>query len=169
VEKKKALKTAKEVMRAGTAPTKDGRKDDRHKDAQGKRLSRQGEAREPRRDEARPPKKDWGSTGAAPKGVPQNEVDNHKKDRDNCWRCGRPGHRTYDCFSFQTVQGMPLPPAPWKAAAVATTAPTNAPSGKRTRENVAESIPASKHQKVAAVEEMVTDLLLWTSSEESDF
>ena len=169
VEKKKARKTAKEAIRAGPAPTKDGRKDDRHKDAQGKRPPRQEEAREPRRNEVRPPKRDWGSTGAALKGVPQNEVDNHKKDRDNCWRCGRPDHRIYDCFSFQTVQGSALPPAPWKAAAVATTAPTTAPSRKRTREDMPESIQAPKHQKVAAVEEMVTDLPLWADSQESDF
>jgi len=128
VEKKKALKTAKEAMRAGPAPTKEGRKDDRHKDGQGKRPPKQEETREPRRNEVRSPKKDWGSTGAALKGVPQNEVDIHKKDRDNCWRCGRPGHRTYDCFSFQSVQGTALPLAPWKVAAVA---PTNEPMRKR--------------------------------------
>ena len=48
VEKKKALKTAKEAMCAGPAPTKDGRKDDRHMDAQGKWPPRQGEAWEPK-------------------------------------------------------------------------------------------------------------------------
>jgi len=65
VEKKKALKTAKEATHARSTPTKDGRKDDRHKDAMGKQPPRREEAREPRRDEARPPKKDWGSTGVA--------------------------------------------------------------------------------------------------------
>jgi len=169
VEKKKALKAAKDAMRAGPAPPKDGRKDDRHKDAQGKRPPRQEGTREPRRNEAGSPKKDWGSTGAALKGVPQNEVDNHKKDRDNCWRCGRPSHRTYDCFSFQTVEETTLPPAPWKVAAVATAAPTTVPSGKGSRQDVPESTPATKHQKVGAVEEMVTELPLWADSEESDF
>jgi len=156
-------------MRVRPTPTKDGRKDDRCKDAQEKRPPRREETQEPKRNEARPPKKDWGSTAAALKGVPQNEVDDHKKDRDNCWRCGRPGHRTYDRFSFQTVQGMALPLAPWKVAAAATATPTTVPSGKRSREDGPVSIPATKHQKVAMVEEMATDLPLWVDSEESDF
>jgi len=32
VEKKKALRAAKEAMRAGPTPAKDGKKDDRHRD-----------------------------------------------------------------------------------------------------------------------------------------
>jgi len=32
VEKKKALRAAKEAMRAGPMPAKDGKKDDRHRD-----------------------------------------------------------------------------------------------------------------------------------------
>jgi len=67
------------------------------------------------------------------------------------------------------IQGTMLPLAPWKAAAVATTAPTTAPSGKRTREEEPEIVPAPKHQKVATAEEMTMDLPLWADSEESDF
>jgi len=37
---------------------------------------------------------------------------------DNCWRCGRPGHKTFECYAFTTSQGTSLPEAPWKAVAV---------------------------------------------------
>ena len=140
VEKKKALRAAKEAMRAGPTAARDGKKDDRHRDGRKKEENpppRQEEAREPRRNEPRQ-QKGWGHIGAALKGVPQNEVDNHKKDQDNCWRCGRPGHRTFDCFSFQTIKGTALPPASWKAAAVGTEGghePRHRPPEKRNGSN----------------------------------
>jgi len=172
VEKKKALKAAKEAMRAGPAPAKgETKKDDRHRDSRQekeKRPSKQEENREPKKNEARS-HKGWGHIGAALQGVPQNEVDHHKKDRDNCWRCGRPGHRTFDCFSFQTIQGTALPPAPWKVAAAAATTPTTAPSNKRAQEPEPEAVLATKQQKVAAVEEMITDLPAWADPDDSDF
>jgi len=59
------------------------------------------------------------------------------------------------------VQGTALPLAPWKVAAMETT--------KRKREDEPEKPPVAKQQKVAAVEEMATDLLLWEDSEDSDF
>ena len=166
VEKKKALKAAKEAMCAGPIPAKDGKKDDRHRDGRRKEETWPPKHEETRQKEARPPRDGWGTLGATLKGVPQNEVDIHKKDRDNCWRCRRSVHKTYDSFSFQTVQGTTLPPAPWKVAAVTTATPT---TGKRTRVDEPESVPATKQQKVAAVEEMVMDLPLWAESEGSDF
>jgi len=59
-----------------------------------------------------------------------------------------------------------LPQALWKAAAATTATPT---TGKRTQVDEPESIPATKQQKDAAVEEMVMDLPLWAESDESDF
>jgi len=134
VEKKKALKAAKEAIRGGPVPAKNEKKDDRRKEE-----ARPPKQEETRRNEARLPKGGWGTLGATLKGVPQNEVDIHKKDRDSCWRYGRPGHKTYDCFSFQTAQGTTLPPAPWKVAAAATPM-----TGKRTRADEPESVPATK-------------------------
>jgi len=166
VEKKKALKVAKEAMRTGPVLAKDGKKDDRHRDGRRKEETQPPKREETRRNEACPPRDGWGTLGATLKVVPQNEVDVHKKDRDSCWRCRKPDHKTYDCFSFQTAQGTTLPPAPWKVAAVTTATPT---TGKRTQADEPESVPATKQQKVAAVEEMVTDLPLWAESEESDF
>jgi len=87
------------------------------------------------------------------KGVPSKEAEEYRKSWEDCWPCGQPGHRTYDCFSFQTVQGTALPPSPWKVAAVETT--------KQKREDEPEEPPAAKQQKVAAVEEMTTDRPLW--------
>ena len=85
VEKKKALKAAKEAMRAGPVPAKDGKKDDGRRDGQRKEETRPPKREETWQNEARPPRDGWGTLGAALKGVPQNEVDIHKKDRDNCW------------------------------------------------------------------------------------
>jgi len=107
---------------------------------------------------------------AALKGVPQQEIDAHKKNQDGCWRCGRTGHKTFKCFSFQRVQGTAQPAAPWKAAAVGESlAP--APLPKRPRENDDPTQePTAKNQKIAAVETMDTEasFLQWEDSE-SDF
>jgi len=68
------------------------------------------------------------------------------------------------------MQGTALPPAPWKVAAGGLTQPTAAAAEKRKREDEPEATPKPKQQKIAAVEEMVTDLPLWESSEdEPDF
>ena len=163
VEKKKALKMAKEAMRAGPAPTK---KDEWKKEE--KRPTTRTENREPGKNDSQAPKRNgWESTGATLWGVPQNEIDAHKKIKDGCWRCGRTGHRTYDCFSFQTTQGTELPSAPWKVGGVANTQETS--KGKRKREEGPTGAPAAKQQKVAAVEEIVTDQPLWEDSDDSDF
>ena len=171
VEKKKALRAAKEAMRAGSAPAKpEGKKDDRHQGSRRKEENRPTKPtgpRDPKRSETRS-KRQWESTGAALQGVPQSEVDKHKKDRDSCWRCGRPGHRTNECYSFQTVQGTELPSAPWKVAMATATEPATTPGKeKRKRENEPDILPDAKQQKVSAADEMITDLPIWES--DSDF
>jgi len=170
VEKKKALKQAREQMK-GTS----GRNDDRKKQ-EGKKgettptkadtsKSRQAQAGTPA---GRPTwwgaKDHWASKEEALKGVPQKEQETYFKNRDDCWRCGRTGHRTFECFSFSTLQGTPLPKATWRAATMAVS------KGKRGREEAEEGLPATKQQKVAAVETMDTKAPtpLWEDSE-SDF
>ena len=96
------------------------------------------------------------------KGVPPAEKEEYRQDRDGCWRCGRTGHKTFECLSFQTRKGTKLPPAPWKTAAVST------PTRKRDRENDTEE-PAAKQQKVAAMETMEVDTTPMWESEDSDF
>jgi len=38
---------------------------------------------------------------------------------ENCWRCGRAGHRTFECFANSTKKGTMLPSAPLKGASSA--------------------------------------------------
>jgi hypothetical protein len=40
--------------------------------------------------------------------VPQNEIDKHKKDKADCWRCGCSGHKMYECYAKKTVGGTEL-------------------------------------------------------------
>jgi len=134
VEKKKALRAAKEAMRAGAAPAKDGKKDDRHRDSrrkEGNQAPGQKETRETRKTDVSNKGGGWGTTGAALRGVPQTEIDGHKQVSDGCWRCGRTGHRTHECYSFQTIKGTELPPAPWKVTAVNDSTPAAPTSRKR--------------------------------------
>jgi len=171
VERMKALEKAREnAAPRRTEKDRDGKKDDHRRNSGKKEENKPTEPREPKRSETQ---KGWGHIGAALKGVPQAEIENHKKVQDGCWRCGRTGHRTFDCFSFQTAQGTALPPAPWKVAAAARSEQTTTPaSGKRrqAQEPEEEARPAAKQQKIAAVETMETDLPLWANSEEeSDF
>lgn len=168
VEEMKALEKARVTAQSAATTPKTHRLEERKKE------DRRKEERQPnreKRDENRPQenRSGWENTGAALKGVPQNEVDDHKKIQGGCWRCGRTGHRTFECFSFQTTQGTTLPPAPWKVAALSevqpapesTAGPTATGAGKRKREDDLPKDSASKQQKVAAVEEMITDLPLW--------
>jgi hypothetical protein len=37
--------------------------------------------------------------------VPQSEINKHKKDNADCWRCGQSGHKMYDCYAKETVGG----------------------------------------------------------------
>jgi len=164
VEMKKALKASRDAVHAAPVPTT--KKEERKKEE--KRPTARTEGREPRKNDPRAAKNNgWESMGAALWGVPQNEIDAHKKVKDGCWQCGRTGHRTFDCFSFQTVQGTELPPTPWKVGAVANT--RNTSEGKRKREEDPIDPVAAKQQKVAAVEEIVTDQPLWVDTDDSDF
>jgi len=165
VEKKKALNAAKEASRSGAISHKDATRNDHPRDArkrEDRRLSSKEGAPEPKRGSTRPPKGgSWPSQEVDLKGVPSKEAEEYRNSREDCGRFGRPGPRTYDCFSFQTLQGTASPPAPWKVAAVETM--------KRKRESEPEEPQAAKQQKVVAVEAMTTDLPLWADSEDSDF
>jgi len=166
VEKKKALRQAREQMKGANGRSDDKKKEERKKEE--KRTPAPQQTREPRRGDARTPRQEgWGTTGAALQGVPQNEIKAHKKNRDGCWRCGRTGHRTHDCYSFQTIQGTELPPAKWKVATVNPPAPELA-SGERKREGD-EGNATAKQQKVAAVEEMDIEPPAWADAEDLDF
>ena len=165
VEKKKALKGARDLAR-GTQPPKDNRQ----RDGGGKNPDKtQKETKEPQR-EVRPDgteksrwygqKASWVTKDEALRGVPTAEKEEYGRSREDCWRCGRNGHKTYECYAGTTKKGTALPAAPWKVSAVG--------QGKRKREE--EEAPAAKQQRIAAVETMNTDAArpLWDDSE-SDF
>jgi len=164
VEMKKAMKASRDAVRAAPVPT--AKREERKKEE--RRPTTRTESREPRKNNSRAPRNNgWESTGATLRGVPQNEIDAYKKVKDGCWRCGRTGHCTFDCFSFQTAQGTELPPAPWKVGGVANT--RNTSEGKRKREEDPIDTTAAKQPKVAAVEEIITDQPLWVDTDDSDF
>jgi len=99
------------------------------------------------------------------KGVPSKEQEEYGQNREDCWRCGRNGYKTYECFSFSTRKGNVVPRAPWKTAAVT--------EGKRKRSEGPETQSAAKQQKVATVDAMETDtahLTVWADNDsEMDF
>jgi len=90
------------------------------------------------------------------RGTPEGERRIWPKQRD-CWRCGRNGHKTYECHAFIIKKGTALPKAPWKMVAVA---------GQKRWHQEDQEEPATKQQKVAALETMDTDAvtLLWEDS-----
>jgi len=164
VEKKKVRKVAREASKGGTAPRQEGKKDDKRRE-EGKKDNPGKKGPEQRTKKTREwwgGKNHWGSKEEALRGVPQKEQEAYFRNRDDCWRYGRPGHRTFECFSFNMLQGTALPKALWKAAAA---------GQKRGRENEKdEEAPATKQQKVAVVETMEMDAVapLWEESD-SDF
>jgi hypothetical protein len=40
--------------------------------------------------------------------VLQSEIDKHKKDKADCWRCGHSGYKMYKCYAKKTVGGTEL-------------------------------------------------------------
>jgi len=169
VERKKALKQAKEQMKGQTGSTGNVRtekkEDKRHKN---RMKPRESHPRENPSNAATKPtwfgKKDtWGSVDEAMKGIPPTEKEEYRQDRDGCWRCGRGGYKTYKYLAFNTRRGTKLPPAPWKVGTV-----TEGKACKCEAEENEES-PATKQQKVVAVETMEVDALPIWESNESDF
>jgi len=123
VEKKKALKQAKEAMRAQSATlAKEGKKDDQGKGSPDNTRKDREPARENGNKEAtRTGKRNgffgkkgaWPNKEAALVGVPARECKEYGKSMEDCWRCGRSGYKTFECFSFNTKNGMVRPSAPW--------------------------------------------------------
>jgi len=168
VERKKALKQAKEQMKGHTANPvtgKSDRKEDKKGDARAGPRTKEADQRGSPPNTKNPwfgRKDTWSTPEEAMKGVPIGEKEEYRQDRDGCWRCGRAGHKTFECLSFQTRKGTKLPPAPWKTAAV------SAPTGKRGREEKEEE-PTVKQQKTAAVKTMEVDAEPMWESDDSDF
>ena len=162
VEKKKALKKAKEAMRTGGGSTlKEGKK---------------GGEKEPVRNQQKPqPPREtdpdrrgrgaeygepghWETEVAALEGVPITELREHRASK-GCHRCGRSGHRAAKCYAGTTKKGTNLPPTPWKIAAVP-------PTKKRRQEDGSEEeAPTPKQPRIGAIGTRDT-LPLWDDREE---
>ena len=151
-------------MRTGPPPKSDGKKDSQNKGNSDN--TRRNKETEKEKTPAPTKKRAWVNLESALKGVPPNEQQEYKAT-ENCWRCGRPGHRTFECYAFTTAKGTSLPAAPWKAAAAAPRVSPN--GGKRKTTEEPEERPAAKQQKIVAVETMETNAVapLWNS--DSDF
>jgi len=155
VEEMKALEKTREAARIpgpkNNRPDGKGKEDHRKKDEERAVTKQQDSRREDKRAPTR--KKAWVSLETALKGVPTKEREEYKTT-DGCWRCGRPGHKTFECYAFTTAQGTSLPVAPWKTAAVTTRA---GPTGGKRKATEEADERLVKQQKVATVEPMVTE------------
>jgi len=165
VEKKKALKTAREAMKGQPQGTKDPKKEKgKEKGKEDTGRARQSQERNP----AGKNKRAWVNLETALQGVPQKEVEEYKAT-DNCWRCGRPGHKTFECYAFTTAHGTRLPAVQGKTAAATDRTPS-AQGKRKASEEPAER--QNKQQKVAAVEpkeaQGVDSIAPWDDSD-SDF
>ncbi|KAK4165509.1 hypothetical protein QBC43DRAFT_369014 [Cladorrhinum sp. PSN259] len=58
--------------------------------------------------------KRWPNAKKALEGVDQPDIDQFKRDRKSCWRCGRDNHHTLACFARKNIDGKDLPTAPEK-------------------------------------------------------
>ena len=116
VERRKALKVTREAQMGNGRSQKDG------PDGKGPGNAQKGnEVAGPKQagrsdsgGKAEMPRKTWveshwGSSSNAYKGVPQNEIDSHKKSTANCWRCGRDSHTIQDCYVRTMTKEAELP------------------------------------------------------------
>jgi len=163
VEKRKALRATRELVQSAAPPKHEAPR----KAPSSKNPNQEEKPRDPhKRSTPRTDRKTqynqpghWVSKDAALTGVPAKEREEYGRSNDDCWRCGRSGHKTYECFAGSTKKGTSLPTAPWKVSAVH--------GEKRKRSEEPEAPIPAKQQKVAAVETMDT-APLWEESD-SDF
>jgi len=176
VEKKKVLKQARDQMRTGAtgsaSRTEGKRREEKRSEGkrqmEGTRNSRMDQAPTGRLSPWGQPGR-WATEEATLKGVPSQEHKEYFKPPESCWHCSQKGHRTYKCFAHTTRCGTPLPKAPWKATGITTTE-----AGKRKRSEEPEENPASKQQKITAInameEEPSRTLPIWADdSDQWDF
>jgi len=117
VERLKTLEKARETLKGAQPPKDDKRKDGQNKgSSDNARKDRENTKETGRRIETQNSerKSQYGQPGrlesrdAALEGVPEKEKEEYGRNRNNCWRCGGSGHRTYECFSFNTKRGTTL-------------------------------------------------------------
>ena len=100
----------------------------------------------------------WKGLRDAFQGVPQDEIDEHKKNPNGCWRCGGGNHSRYQCYARTTAKGTTLPEAPVQIAATTT---------KRKREDTDQ--PHARLVATVAAAENTTPHWTESSDDEADF
>jgi hypothetical protein len=153
VEKLAALKAAKVAKAAASGSGKEKEKEGQKSGkTSGKARDSQGEKGSERTKSGSVSKAErsgfggagkWGSKDEALKGLPSDEKKEYGASKENCWRCGCEGHRTFECYASTTKRGTTLPSAPWKSVSSA--------SKKRGREDDEEKAPVAKQPRTAAV------------------
>lgn len=109
------------------------------------RSSRKEDPKKASPSKGRDPKKQvWNSTKDALVGVDQAAIDQRKKDKVSCWRCGRSNHHTLECFSKKDVDSKDLSAAPGKVSA----AKRKTPDSEQ---------PAPSAQKKARIDAILTE------------
>jgi len=136
-----------------------GQKDARSKDS-GKGHKGQGEKKGPKWSEkansgGKTERSGFGQPGhwktkeEALAGVPTKKRKEYRSSKDNCWRCGWTGHKTFECYAGTTTGGTVLPTAPWRGASSA--------KRKRDGDNNVEA-PAQKQSKVTTIKTKDDDM-----------
>lgn len=126
VEKKKALRQAREQIKGHTAGTsgssreKDGKRKEEKQSDDGRKAGRKTEKTGPMLKKQEPDDfggpASWPSYREALQGVPGKDQEEYARKK-GCRRCGRTGHRAARCYASTTTNGAALPPAPWKVSA----------------------------------------------------
>jgi len=161
VEKKKALRLAREHKRAQPGKRENEKMGENRKEVRPLRPAPKETNKEHRAVRTGASEyggtERWASKAAAFEGVPVTEKREQAAGR-GCHQCGRLGYQVAKCFANTTVKGTNLPTAPWKIAARA----------KRQREPEREEEtpnPVPKAQKTAAANTMDIEPM-WESEED---
>lgn len=134
-------------QRAAPAPgrersSKPGQDQSSKKDRKSEKLPRQ--------------KQIWTNVASALVGIDQTKIDQRKKDKCSCWRCGRNNHFTTECLALKDTDGKLLPPVPGKTS-----------SAKRKREEEKNEDPVKK-AKIDAVHARIPPEDRFTVIDDSD-
>jgi hypothetical protein len=177
VEKRKALKTAKEALKgitAGGSGSKDGQGSgkDSGRGRNGQETSKRGKEKDHKQDS-----KKSGSGGQAEK-----PGDGKETSAKKCGRCLRTGHSKDNCWAKKDANGTEITSKPMAEAPEGffskTSAARNSSSGatkrKRETEDDAQKLPAPvrKQAKTSAArttDEDMRDLPIWAESPQADF
>jgi hypothetical protein len=112
-------------------------------------------------------KKIYSSWKDALAGVNHAEVEEHKAAKAGCWRCGRDGHHSTECYARTTKRGTALPATPGVAAAVG-----KRPCEEEEEEADVSDIPTAKKRDTSAAViqcEEGREVPLWAEDSGEDF